>query len=83
MEILMTYADVLKIVLNEVSGLTHEQIDANLEIIRKKAPNSKLDEEIPSDRAKMLLVQLREQGPGVLAWLVRGAVEVFKNSGTA
>ena len=79
----MTYADVLKTVLKEVAGLPADKIDFALNIAREKQPNSKLDIELSPEEAERLLAELRKEGPGILAWLVRGAMEVFKNSGTA
>lgn len=80
----MTYGDVMSQILSEVTGQSKEQIQYLLDIIATQFPGKhKLDEELPDKKAEQLLNDLRKEGSGILAWLVRCGMLVGPPKGHA
>lgn len=78
----MTRRDIIVTVLSEVSGKPRDHFERLLKEAERARPGefSKYDEQLPHKEAQELLAKLRAGGPGIMAWLVRGAMEVM--SGT-
>ena len=70
-------------ILSEVSGKPKQEIAELLFNFRKANPGGKWDEVIPDNEAETLLNDLRSEAPGILAWLVKGAMEVARHEGNA
>jgi len=68
----MTYAEILLKVLSEVSPEPEETLREKIEFLRKLAPGSRLDKELPGPEADALLKKMLEEKEGIIAWLIRG-----------
>lgn len=79
----MTHADIFVQILSEVSGRSKNEIAEFLKMLRKARPQGKWDEEVPPLEAEKLLSDLRGEAPGILAWLVKGAMEINRFEGNA
>lgn len=79
----MTYEEIFIQVLSEVSGKSKHEIAGLVSNLRKAKPGGKWDEVIPDNEAEKLLNDLRSEAPGILAWLVKGAMEVGRPEGNA
>ena len=79
----MTYQEIFIQIISEVSGKSKNEISKLLTTFQKVHPGGNWDKIIPEHEAEALLSQLRAEAPGILAWLVKGAmgVEVNKPSG--
>jgi len=75
----MTWGEVFTQVILEVSGKTEQDMEASLAAFRKTVPKGKWDTELPDDEAQKLLADLGKESSGILAWLVRGTMGVFRN----
>lgn len=75
----MTYQEIFIQIISEVSGKPRDEIAGLLGAFRRANPTAgKWDKEIPADEAEKLLASLRAEAPGILAWLVQGAMEVAR-----
>lgn len=74
----MTKADIFIQIMFEVSGKPKMKISDTLQHFRKVHPGGNWDVEVPCEKEKKLLDDLRKEVPGILAWSVKGAVEVSK-----
>jgi len=72
----MTKAEIFIQILSEVSGRSTDEITALFKNMRKANPGGKWDDEVPAAEAEKLLNDLRAEAPGILAWLVRGGIEM-------
>lgn len=79
----MTRAEISVQILSEVSGRSKKEIQNPLNTFREYHPEGKWDEEIPEPKAQELLSSLRKEAPGILAWLIKGAIRVERSKGTA
>lgn len=79
----MTREDIFIQIISEVSGKTKQEIKELLNISNEAHPGDKWNEQIPDKEAEELIVKLRNEGSGILAWLVRGAMDVARNKGHA
>ena len=52
-------------------------------MLKKIKPGGTWDTEIPEPEAQQLLSDLRAEAPGILAWLIKGALMAEKHTGTA
>jgi len=50
---------------------------------RKTHPGGKWDTPIPDKDAEKLLNDLRGEAPGILAWLIKSAMDIAGHTGTA
>ena len=75
----MTYQDIFVQVISEVSGKSKKDISELLATFREANPGGKWDKVIPDNEAKELLDTLRNEAPGILAWLVRGGMDVARH----
>lgn len=79
----MTREEIFIKILSEVSGKPKQEIAELLSNFRKANPGGKWDDVIPDNEAEKLLNDLRSEAPGILAWLVKGAMEVARHEGNA
>lgn len=79
----MTKKDIIVQVLVEVSGRPVDFVRGLLEQFEKEHPGSKWHDEMPGEEAQRMLSDLRREKAGIMAWLVRGAVDVAKKTGHA
>lgn len=79
----MTYEDIFIQVLAEVTGQGMDKWKKVLQPVKAAHPDGKWDEELGPEKSERLLKSLRSESSGILAWLVRGAVEAGKFSGNA
>ena len=79
----MTNADVFVQVLHEVTGKPILEVRKLLDMAIERTGPARFFEEIPDDEAEKLMESLRAEKEGILAWLVEGAMQVERNSGTA
>ena len=75
----MTYAEIFIQTISEVLGKSKQEITKLLSTIRKAHPGGKWDKIIPDKDAEKLLTELRAEAPGILRWLVQGAMEVARH----
>jgi hypothetical protein len=71
----MTYKKIFVQILSEVSGKSKKELNDTISSFHKFKPNNNLDKELSYEESQKLLNQLRKEGPGILAWLVEGAVK--------
>lgn len=80
----MTYADVFTQILHEVTGKPKKQVFELIDVVKTLHPDKhNFDKELSDQQAEELLNNLRKEKEGILAWLVKGAVETQKNEGHA
>lgn len=79
----MTNADIFIQILSEVSGRPEKEISDLLKRFREVHPGGDWDAEVPFDKAKRLLADLRKEAPRILCWLAEGAARVSKFEGNA
>jgi hypothetical protein len=79
----MTRKEIFIQILSEVSGKSKQEIAELLSTFRKANPGGEWDEVIPDNEAEKLLNDLRGEAPGILAWLIKGAMEVARHEGNA
>lgn len=75
----MTNQDIFIQIVSEVSGRPKEEIADLLAAIRRAHPGGKWDKELSDKEAETLLVELRAEAPGILRWLVEGAMQVARH----
>ena len=75
----MTYSEIFIQIISEVSGKPKQEITDLLSTFRKAHPGGKWDNIIPDKDAEKLLTELRAEAPGILRWLIEGAMEVSRN----
>ncbi|MBW1702823.1 MAG: hypothetical protein JRJ50_12030 [Deltaproteobacteria bacterium] len=75
----MTYAKLFIQIISEVSGKPEQEIADLLSTFREAHPGGNWDQVIPANEAEKLLNDLREEAPGILAWLVKGAMDVARH----
>ncbi len=74
----MTNKDIMVQILHEVSGKPKEFVASMFEEIAGNLPNStKLQEEVPVDKAEELLEALRKEKAGILNWLLKGRQDMI------
>lgn len=79
----MTNKDVFIQILSEVSGKPEQEVADLLTTLRRAHPGGKWDNELSENEAEKLLITLRAKAPGILRWLIEGAMEVGRHeSGT-
>ena len=71
----MTYSEIFIQIISEVSGKPKQEITDLLSTFRKAHPGGKWDNIIPDNDAEKLLTELRAETPGILKWLVEGAIK--------
>lgn len=72
----MTKAEIFVQIISEVSGAPRQEVAELLSNILRVHPVPALDEKIPDNEVEELLHGLREEAPGILAWLIEGAMSV-------
>lgn len=75
----MTYQEIFIQIISEVSGKPKQEINELLSAFRKTNPGGKWDNIIPDKDADKLLTDLRAEAPGILRWLVEGAMAVTRH----
>ncbi|HET6420866.1 MAG TPA: hypothetical protein VFG19_11950 [Geobacteraceae bacterium] len=67
----MTFGDILAQVISEVTGRPKEKIIEIVNAVEKAFPGKqRLEEEVPDDKAELLLNELRKEKPAILAQLM-------------
>ena len=79
----MTKKDIIVQVLVEVSEKPVDFVKGLLERFDEEHPGAKWNDELPDEEAQRMLSDLRREKSGIMAWLVRGAIDVAKNTGHA
>ncbi|CCK81230.1 hypothetical protein [Desulfobacula toluolica] len=80
----MTYQDVLIQILSEVTGKPKTEVGNLFDAIKTTIPpGHKFDEELPPEKAKKILSDLRKEKSGILTWLAQGAINAEKKAGHA
>lgn len=69
----MTNADIIALILSEASGKSLELTKPLIgEMAKAFGSRTKLNDEVPEDEAQKLLAGLRQELPGIKAWLEEG-----------
>lgn len=79
----MTNQEIFIQIISEVSGKSKQEIAELLSVFRKTNPGGEWDKIIPDKDAEKLLNDLRAEAPGILAWLIKGAMDVAKHEARA
>ena len=79
----MTYQEIFIQIISEVSGKSKQETGELLSAFRKTHPGGKWDTPIPDKDAEKLLNDLRGEAPGILAWLIKSAMDIAGHTGTA
>ncbi len=70
----MTYKDILLKLLSEISPEPEEKLIEKIEFMKKLAPGSKLEKELPEEEARTLLEDLRREKPAILLSLIKASL---------
>lgn len=80
----MKYREIIEQVFLHISGHDPDKAKELMDVFIERFPEPhKLDKDIPDDRAEKMISELLKEDSGILAWAVRGAVKISKNSGNA
>lgn len=79
----MTYEDIFIQVLAEATGQETAKWKKVLQSVKTSLPEGRWEEQLDPEQSERLLAGLRSESSGILAWLVRGAIEAGKFSGNA
>ncbi len=72
----MTKADVFIQIISEVTGAPRQEVSDLHSNIMKAHPDQNWDKIIPDNEIDELFKGLRAEAPGILAWLMKGAMQV-------
>lgn len=74
----MKRRDIMIKILAEVTGRAERDVAELMDVLYAAKPKAAaaLEEELPDDEAEKLMARMRAEGPGILARLMQGAVDV-------
>jgi len=71
----MTYGDIFLQALLEAAPERKDEFLKRFEIVKSLPDAGQFNEEVPAQEAEQLLIALRQQKEGLIAWIMRGDMD--------